>query len=132
MVVYKCDLCGILIDKSVSDRKYKIVCTEPDAKKGSPYTMDICDACYRSIEDYIECAKGNFPHIPKYYCTTEWAEPGIRGEWVEDAHDLFASTYHCSECGKAPLSIYDVVLSPYCPHCGAKMGERREDEIQRI
>ena len=48
-----------------------------------------------------------------------------QGEWLDvtvlgEKH----STYQCSECGGYSLSRkgqYKTYLSPYCPHCGAKM-----------
>lgn len=47
----------------------------------------------------------------------------VRGEWVEDIQEPFASTYHCSNCGQSPLCEEDWVLSNYCPNCGARMGD---------
>ena len=39
------------------------------------------------------------------------------GEWIEDAYGYF----HCSECGYEHDSPEHI--TPYCPHCGAKMDE---------
>lgn len=46
------------------------------------------------------------------------------GKWVTASNTQW---YACSECAGAPLwDEYDQeVLSDYCPHCGAKMGEER-------
>jgi uncharacterized small protein (DUF1192 family) len=54
------------------------------------------------------------------------------GEWKDRFGGKFANpNYHCSVCGKTALDIVRVTnlgkpyneqcLSPYCPHCGAKM-----------
>ena len=51
-------------------------------------------------------------------------KPVVRGEWIEDIHEPFASTYNCSNCGKEPLLEYVFVLSRYCPYCGAEMKEK--------
>lgn len=46
-------------------------------------------------------------------------EPVKRGKWECDEDDFVPT---CSECGKAPLvDGFSLCLSPYCPHCGAKM-----------
>lgn len=44
-------------------------------------------------------------------CPTVEPEPE-HGEWVYSARNI----PHCSQCGKEPKEI-----SPYCPHCGARM-----------
>lgn len=41
----------------------------------------------------------------------------VHGEWIEDDYGYF----HCSECGYEHDS--PEYITPYCPHCGAKMGE---------
>ena len=41
----------------------------------------------------------------------------VYGEWIEDDYGYF----HCSECGYEHDS--PEYITPYCPHCGAKMDE---------
>lgn len=45
-----------------------------------------------------------------------------KGEWTQAENDV-CYWYVCSECGGRPAHTfrYDF-FSPYCPHCGAKMG----------
>jgi hypothetical protein len=62
------------------------------------------------------------------------------GKWIDRWKGKFANpTYECSICqkpalGRAKLSVLMSVehvqhLSPFCPHCGAKMkGERYEEQ----
>ena len=48
--------------------------------------------------------------------------PVTHGEWIEDDYGY----NHCSACGwewDEPESV-----TPYCPHCGAKMGEGEIDD----
>lgn len=58
--------------------------------------------------------------------------PPAEGEWKDHWEGKYANpTYECSLCGKVALdraslnvlmSIEHIqVLSPYCPHCGARM-----------
>ena len=42
------------------------------------------------------------------------------GEWIYDSN---TDEPRCSECGEGAL---EGIITPYCPHCGAKMEE--EDE----
>lgn len=43
------------------------------------------------------------------------AEPVKRGKWIEE---------HCSECGQY---VYHGDARNYCPNCGARMDERKEE-----
>ena len=43
------------------------------------------------------------------------------GEWVYDSN---TGEPRCSECGEDAL---EGVITPYCPHCGAKMDEEGEN-----
>ena len=61
------------------------------------------------------------------------------GEWKDRFGNKFANRhYECSACQKPALdraklnslmtAYHEQYLSPFCPHCGAKMdGERREE-----
>jgi DNA-directed RNA polymerase subunit RPC12/RpoP len=76
--------------------------------------MELFDRMYEQGKaDAIEMALKEAPTIE--------AEPVRHGRWVEGV------PYICSECGKpAPeeennSEYYKCWLSPYCPHCGAKM-----------
>ena len=54
------------------------------------------------------------------------------GRWIPTYHTYYnrdgacqiADEFHCSECG-----IYSRDEFNYCPNCGAKMDERRNDEV---
>lgn len=46
----------------------------------------------------------------------------VRGEWKPNNLNGF-KIYDCSNCG-----IHMEAMWNYCPHCGAKMDERKEDE----
>ena len=53
------------------------------------------------------------------------AEPVRHGHWIEAKYPLFT----CSVCD---ATYQDVGYGfSYCPNCGAKMDERREDEVGR-
>lgn len=56
------------------------------------------------------------------------AEPVRHGRWVEDS----TRATFCSECGQYLYDDGEYRIadwqSDYCPHCGAKMDEGREDE----
>ena len=49
----------------------------------------------------------------------------VHGEWV---FNQFGEP-HCCACGNYPLQNGDesYALSNYCPHCGARMDEKREE-----
>lgn len=44
----------------------------------------------------------------------------VYGEWIKDDYGYFYR-FHCSECGHEHDS--PEYITPYCPHCGAKMDE---------
>lgn len=52
--------------------------------------------------------------------TAPTADTERRGEWIPDDY----AYYHCSECGYEQDERECV--SPYCPKCGAKMGDSEE------
>lgn len=43
------------------------------------------------------------------------------GEWIYDSN---TGEPRCSECGEDAL---EGIITPYCPHCGAKMDEEDEE-----
>lgn len=54
-----------------------------------------------------------------------------RGRWVQNV--LFIGTHTCSVCEKDPIHYdgrtgYVEILSDFCPHCGAKMREAKEND----
>ena len=48
--------------------------------------------------------------------------PVVHGKWVLNDDQV----YECKECGYVP-SFDGYTYFNYCPNCGAKMDERRED-----
>lgn len=60
------------------------------------------------------------------------AEPVRHGKWIKENIVLTSlppkRRWHCSECGSIRDGYDETVLTPYCPHCGAKMdGEDNEE-----
>ena len=61
-------------------------------------------------------------------CPTVDAVPVVHGRWL---YDSGSGKYFCSACDEYALSfkkdtlyggdLYEVCLTDYCPHCGAKM-----------
>lgn len=52
------------------------------------------------------------------------------GHWIKK-HDNVGWWYVCDKCGSTPLwdeNASEVVLSPYCPNCGADMRADRSEE----
>lgn len=53
----------------------------------------------------------------------------VHGRWIEKGYEGIMT--YCSEClHRAPFNNHqELILSNYCPNCGAKMdGERRSDD----
>ena len=50
-----------------------------------------------------------------------WIERIEKPDWLEDDVEVY---YDCSECGTSHWSI----MPPYCPECGAKMDEKKENK----
>lgn len=54
------------------------------------------------------------------------------GEWISipEMWGAFDARYYCSKCGKNAIinNSERYVLSDYCPHCGAIMGNKRGNE----
>lgn len=51
--------------------------------------------------------------------------PARHGHWIDDAGAL-----RCSECGVSFPDLHPLYENAaYCPNCGARMDERRDDEI---
>ena len=58
------------------------------------------------------------------------ADPVVHGHWVEQEHCdwVYSKEYRCSECGQYRLMTNPVGREwNYCPHCGAKMDEVKDD-----
>ena len=83
-------------------------------ERGQPYTVQYVELTQDTIERLADAIVRRL---------------NKSGEWVEVPDEIFASTYHCSECGESPLCLYDTdyVFSNYCPNCGARM-RRQKDE----
>ncbi len=53
-----------------------------------------------------------------------------KAEWLDDSTKR--TTFKCSHCGEEPMykPVHDekayICLTPYCPHCGCKMGYDEE------
>ena len=81
----------------------------------------ICDSCaHRNVCKAIDnqpCTECNH-----YQCTVD-VEPVKHGRWIEKQEkDTFAGylySYECSECERVEQR-----KEPYCPNCGAKMGDK--------
>ena len=61
------------------------------------------------------------------YAPTADVRENVKGKWVEQPDEPFASSYCCSNCKEqATVDLYgEYVFSNYCPHCGADMrGEK--------
>ena len=43
------------------------------------------------------------------------------GEWIYDSN---TDVPRCSECGEDAI---DGIITPYCPHCGSKMEDDKEE-----
>ena len=65
-------------------------------------------------------------------CPLDDVAPVVHGRWIEKKLDDFRKwELRCSECGWVGISNYDAYDEPfdfnYCPHCGAKMDEERNE-----
>ena len=77
----------------------------------------------------MESVSGNGYTVPNMiymvkHAPTVDAEPVRRGKWVEFGNDI----HHCLECSKCGYlqSIYEN-RPKYCPNCGEKMEEERQN-----
>lgn len=85
-----------------------------------------CDEC---MWDRVHCNERNYAE--EIY--NEGYRKQSEGEWKDRYENKYANHYYeCSVCGKPALNRtvdnglgnpqQEQALSPYCPHCGAKMG----------
>lgn len=73
-------------------------------------------------------------HYPSWYAdkiesiSVADVVPVRHGRWIENTDGIYC-WFECSECGgAAPRDIdSEIVLSAYCPNCGAKMDLRVTD-----
>lgn len=60
----------------------------------------------------------------KYWCKTMYqdfqSKQLIRGRWTKTSKDALLSIYSCSKCN---CFVYET--SPFCPHCGSPMEEKK-------
>lgn len=58
------------------------------------------------------------------------AEPVRHGKWKQWDEDDYGDTYECTSCGEAFVMLEGSPIENgyhYCPYCGAKMDERKEE-----
>lgn len=88
----------------------KLLCDNCSEKK------DWCDVCdYAYLIDEMK-------KVPT-------VDPYKHGHWEWNDYGGFGN-YHCTACRHIPYGKFPRKYRPdymYCPHCGAKMDERRED-----
>lgn len=97
-----------LIDADVLQEQIVRSCCKPCEAEKRDYNHVRCRACEAGDTlDWVEDA----PTID--------AVPVVHGRWMRD-DDLLP---YCSQCGERPLldGSEEYVLSPHCPHCGARM-----------
>lgn len=95
----------------------------------------LCKFC-GIAEDVEKCRKTSADGWCKEYCElknmpTVEAEPVRHGHWI-DVTDLDSPDYEfaCSECYYRNFErVMDAVAWNYCPNCGAKMDERKEEWV---
>ena len=97
---------------------------------------DIDYASYIRNENYTvrECLQAE--KIIKQQPTVD-AEPVRHAYWIRqgiyrgnDTSGFIEWVYRCSDCGNEALmnNMCLIVLTDYCPHCGAKMDAERKEE----
>ena len=73
------------------------------------------------LKDFESCNRNNPKWTPQRVKTLivrqppADAVPALYGEWI---YSCDTDEPRCSECGN---SATDGIITPYCPHCGAKM-----------
>ena len=86
---------------------------------------------YTSNPPKVKCTITGEYHFTHNECVVEFA-PVKHGRWTDVHVSLVDSDgasrygrlgFQCSVCGAET-----VYITPYCPNCGARMDERREDE----
>ena len=70
-------------------------------------------------------------------CPTIEAKPVVHAHWVAFWNTYYMSTmYCCSKCGNNALTreetMFDQVLTGYCPYCGAQMDEESENKSEKL
>ena len=79
------------------------------------------------LEDFESCNRSSPEWTPQRVKTLIVRQPpadavtALYGEWI---YDCDTDEPRCSECGEDAL---EGVITPYCPHCGAKMDEEDEN-----
>jgi hypothetical protein len=81
-----------------------------------------------SNDDYIVRGLREAIKIIDEYTPTANVQEVRHGEWVKNQEDMYWGNYfirrNCSICGGSPFyqeGLGTYKLTPYCPHCGAKM-----------
>lgn len=85
--------------------------------KSASERMDLDVVYMGGWNDAIDSIVENAPTVD--------AEPTRHGHWIDHTYKYRypVGRYECSICGAAHDMEWD-----YCPNCGARMDERREDE----
>lgn len=91
---------------------------------------------YIKREDTVEKIKadcGRFDHVPKrvvdFFILGMESVPSAdvvevrHGQWIEDLTNPYGIRYVCSVCGGVKQW-----KSNYCPNCGAKMDEEKQED----
>lgn len=108
------------------EKMSRYIDTDDFNKRIKPYDTD----------DIIDRALYNFAYEKMMNTPTADVRENVHGEWVErkviedgKAIEEWQSA-KCSVCGKYHTTPYMYYFDHYnyCPHCGAVMGERRENE----
>ena len=84
----------------------------------------LCHGANRWLDDEYFCwglyAEGDIDESKPLNCPLEKVEPVKTGKWIEATNDD-PCYYYCSEC-----HWLSDIKTPYCPNCGARMGENDE------
>lgn len=62
-----------------------------------------------------------------------YGDPNVGTEdmWIDRLAEQSDYYAYCSICGKDAESNGSLILSDYCPNCGAKMDEEEENDVHR-
>ena len=79
------------------------------------------------LHEYMNNEDFTIGHLDDCYCEMPSLDvrENVKGEWVEQQDEPFASSYYCSNCKEqATVDLYgEYVFSNYCPNCGADMSQ---------
>ena len=83
---------------------------------------DLIDGGYDIDFDELPETKEALLNMIDYQETADVRE-NVGGKWIEEPDEVFASTYHCSNCGFSPIinNYEEYEFSNFCPNCGADL-----------